>query len=152
MSDGTEPVVQDSRPARPVGRDGLEETVWSSRAKVAKGPVASAVRGDGQSESAVVLFAALAALTIFLAFRLGPALVGFKTFSGVDLLFTKAPWNTGTPTRPLLPYITDNLDTIFPSYIQMHDRLFSGDIPWWSSLGGPGIELFGSPATPSLTP
>ena len=101
----------------------------------------------------LALIAVLVCLFLFVAVRLGPALLGFKVFAGVDLLTASSPWNTGAGSRPpMIPFIGDNLDAVFPGYLEMHTRLFSGDFPLWSGLGGAGTQLMASPSLPTLTP
>lgn len=94
-----------------------------------------------------------AATLAFLALRLGPALLGFKTFGAFDLLSNLAPWNNGDPlVRPTNGTMTDAVDAALPVYLQIRDRLFLGDLALWSSVAGPGTGLLSSPATPVLTP
>jgi len=101
----------------------------------------------------LALVAVLLGLFLFVALRLGPALLGFKVFGGVDLLTAQAPWNTGATGPPsTIPFLGDNLDSIFPGYIEMHIRLFNGDLPLWSGFGGAGGPLMESPNFPTLTP
>ncbi len=125
--------------------------------KASEQPVAlpgSTARWAGRWTSPrLALIAVLVCLFLFLAVRLGPALLGFKVFAGVDLLTASSPWNTGAGGRPpMIPFIGDNLDAVFPGYLEMHTRLFSGDFPLWSGLGGAGTQLMASPSLPTLTP
>ncbi|WP_396668662.1 hypothetical protein [Microbacterium sp. R86528] len=101
------------------------------------------------------VFGALVALTGLLAViavHLGPALIGVKSFSAMDRLASVAPWwDGGMRPSVLNPFLGDSIDSLLPSYIQMHERLFSGEWPLWSSLGGPGTELLASTNSPALT-
>lgn len=94
----------------------------------------------------------LLGLIAVIAVRLGPALVGAKTFSAMDRLGSVAPWwDGGVKGAVMNPYLGDSIDSLLPSYIQIHDRLMQGDWALWSALGGPGTELLSSTNTPSLT-
>ena len=102
---------------------------------------------------AVAALACLLAVAVFIAIRLGPALVGAQTFSPADMLAARAPWWNGGPVAAIWnDNIGDPIDVLLPTYLQMHERLWSGDIPWWSSLSGPGSELLAEPSNPTLTP
>ena len=102
----------------------------------------------------LALLAVLVTSIIFVAVELGPALLGFKVFGGVDLLRTWRPWSTGeTLTGPsAIPYVTDNLDYVFPGYVELHQRLFTGDLPLFSGFSGAGNPLMALPNLPTLTP
>jgi hypothetical protein len=101
----------------------------------------------------LAILVALACCAVLIAVRLGPALLGLKTFTPVDMIGVRAPWWDGRVVpAPLNPYIGDPMDDFLPAYIQLHARLFSGDIPWWSSLSGPGGPLLAQPTIPIFTP
>ncbi len=103
--------------------------------------------------AAVLVLVALAAVLAFIAIRLGPALLGFKTFSPADMLAPRAPWWNGGPVSAIFnDNIGDPTDVILPDYIQIQMRFASGDLPWWSSLSGPGSALLATPSVPTLTP
>lgn len=98
------------------------------------------------------VIAVLTGLITVLAFRLGPAVVGVKSFSAMDRLASVAPWWDGGVSGPVLnPFLGDSIDSLLPSYIQIHERLTRGDWALWSNLGGPGTELLSSTNTPTLT-
>ncbi|MFT4157032.1 MAG: YfhO family protein [Microbacterium sp.] len=98
------------------------------------------------------IIAVLVGIFAVVAIRLGPALAGFKTFSAMDRLESVAPWwDGGTRGSVLNPFLGDSIDSLLPSYIQIHDRLMQGDWALWSALGGPGTELLASTNTPTLT-
>ncbi|MFT4050896.1 MAG: YfhO family protein [Microbacterium sp.] len=89
--------------------------------------------------------AVLAGLLVVLGIHLGPALVGLKTFSGMDLLATLAPWSDGGASGSVTNgYVGDSIDTLLPAYLQMHERLMAGEWPLWTALSGPGAELLAS--------
>jgi hypothetical protein len=101
----------------------------------------------------ITLIAILIATVAVVAVQLGPALVGLKTFSGVGLLDSMSPWNTGWELSYWAnPYLGDTVDALLPGYVEIYNRLHSGDIPWWSTLSGSGTPLLSSPNLPSLTP
>ncbi len=101
----------------------------------------------------ITLIAILIATVTVIAVQLGPALVGAKTFSAVGVLDSTAPWNDGWGFATWAnPYMGDTIDGLLPGYIEIYNRLHSGDIPWWSTLNGSGTPLLSSPILPSLTP
>ncbi|MGS0687163.1 YfhO family protein [Nakamurella sp. GG22] len=101
----------------------------------------------------VLLAVVLAILALLIGIKLGPALIGAKTFTGVDVLAAQAPWlDHASVVEPHNAYVGDTVDHVLPSYLQIHQRLFSGDLPLWSSLNGAGIELMAAPFNPTLTP
>lgn len=96
--------------------------------------------------------AVLVSLAAVLAVRLGPALVGQKTFSAMDRMMTLYPWSDGGPGEAVLnPFLGDSIDAMLPSYLQVYSRLGMGDWPLWSSLGGGGTELLATTTHPTLT-
>ena len=46
----------------------------------------------------------------------------------------------------------DAVDFFLPGYVEIYQRLWSGDIPLWSTLGGSGAPLLSAPTIPTLTP
>ncbi|GGM01482.1 hypothetical protein [Nakamurella endophytica] len=99
------------------------------------------------------LLAVLVSFVVLLAIRIGPALVGAKVFGGLDLLISRAPWTTGLPVpKAINPFVGDTVDSAFPAYLQIHGRLWSGDLAWWSPLSGAGTALLSQPGIPTLTP
>lgn len=89
---------------------------------------------------------------VFVVLTLGSSLAGRTVFAATDLLQQYAPWDPGT-TYVLKNFLTrDVVDAVLPSYAQIHDRLFSGDIPSWSSLAGPGQPLMSTPSNTTLAP
>lgn len=101
----------------------------------------------------LALVSIVTAFMVFVAIRLGPALIGLKTFSGVDILTAYAPWDDRWLTETWQsPWVGDTIDSLLPNYVEAHLRLWSGDIPWWSTTAASGSPLLGSLNTPFLTP
>ncbi len=101
----------------------------------------------------VAVIVCLLAVGGFIVVRLGPALLGWKTFGPADMLAPRAPWWNGGPVPKVVnDNIGDPTDVLLPDYIQLHSRFFSGDLPWWSSLSGPGSALLAQASVPTLTP
>lgn len=99
-----------------------------------------------------VTIAVLGVLLALVVVRLGGSLLGLQVFGGLDLLQAFAPWNDGTPKPAANPYINDTIDVFMPSYIEAHDRLWSGDFPWWTNLAGAGSPLLSSVLIGAGTP
>ncbi len=115
-------------------------------------PQGRPTRGRNQP-GRVALIAVLAAFAALIVVRLGPALIGLKTFSGVDVLSTLTPWNDRwLVTTPGNPWVGDTIDNLLPGYAEMYRRLWAGELPLWSSLSGSGAALLSSPNIPTLTP
>ena len=90
---------------------------------------------------------------VLIAVRLGPALLGYKTFAGVDLLSAFAPWHDPWgPTTITNRWQGDIIDHFLPSYIEIFDRLRSGDVPLWTARGGSGMPLLSAAILPTFTP
>lgn len=118
----------------------------------ADGPGTAPYRGRYSVER-VALLGMLAAFVVLIGWQLGAALIGLKTFSGVDVLTAFAPWDDRWSTETWQsPWVGDTIDSILPSYAEAHRRIWSGDIPWWSSLSASGSPLLSSTNLPSLTP
>ncbi len=101
----------------------------------------------------VASFVVLAAFFVVVAVRLGPALVGAKTFSGVDVLTGLAPWDDRWLRETWQsPWVGDTVDSMLPSYLELRTRLLTGDLPLWSNLAGSGTPLLASTNIASLTP
>lgn len=93
----------------------------------------------------LALVSIVTAFMVFVAIRLGPALIGLKTFSGVDILTAYAPWDDRWLTETWQsPWVGDTIDSLLPNYVEAHLRLWSGDIPWWSTTAASGSPLLGS--------
>lgn len=105
------------------------------------------------SLESVLVLVTIAVISALVVIRLGPSLLGFQVFGGTDLIAARFPWNNGsTPVRTDNPFVGDTIDSLFPSYLEIHRRLGDGDFPWWSSLSGPGLPLLASPSLGLLTP
>ncbi len=124
----------------------------SAPAKTASGrrrPVPRGRPGPG----AITTSAVLLVLAAVLVYRLGPALVGDKVFGAMALLNNMLPWSNGGPLLPVTNNaLSDQVDTILPSYLDIHQRLFGGDLPLSTDLTGPGTTLLADSAHPVLTP
>lgn len=108
-------------------------------------------RGRSKPEI-LAIGAVLVSLVTVLALRIGPALVGAKTFTAVDKLSAANPWwNGGASPSVLNPFLGDSIDSRLPSYLQIHERLMQGDWALWSSLGGAGNDLLSSTTMSTLT-
>lgn len=91
-------------------------------------------------------------LVAVLAVHLGPALVGAKTFSAMDRLMAVAPWTDGGTTGPIRNiFLGDSIDALLPDWIETHARLWLGDWPLWSALGGAGQPMMSTTTHPTLT-
>lgn len=104
---------------------------------------------DVESQITIAVVGVLLALVVV---RLGGSLLGLQVFGGLDRLQAFAPWNDGTPTTAVNPYIGDTIDALMPAYIEAHDRFWSGDFPWWSNLAGAGSPLLSSVVIGAGTP
>jgi hypothetical protein len=111
----------------------------------------SPLRNAVASPARVTLLAVLVALAIVVVVRLGSSLIGLTSLSGVDALGSFAPWRERW-TAPTVQntWVGDTIDVFLPGYLQMFGSLWSGDLPLWSSLSGPGTALLSSPNIPTL--
>ncbi len=134
------PVTQGGLPLRASG--GIAHEQMSSVESRFRGPV-----------DRIALLTMVAAIITLVTVQLGPALIGLKSFSGVDILTGFAPWNDRWLQEPWQsPWVGDSVDFFLPGYIEIYQRLMSGDLPWWSTLGGSGAPLLSAPTIPTLTP
>lgn len=101
----------------------------------------------------IVVVAVLAMFAVFIAVRLGASLLGWRTFTGTDLLLTFAPWsNPAHPVTPQNQWVGDSIDFWIPAVMSGQHRLWSGDIPLWVGAGGPGSPLLAVTNLGLLTP
>ncbi|NNG36255.1 hypothetical protein [Nakamurella aerolata] len=101
----------------------------------------------------LVVSAVVAMLLALIAVRLGPSLLGSRTFTGTDLLRTFAPWaNPAHPVQPQNGWVGDSVDFWIPALINAQHRLWQGDIPLWVGAGGPGSPLLAVTNLGLLTP
>lgn len=125
-----------------------------TKADCASGTNASSVEAEPTRRAdRLVVGAVLAMLAILVAVRLGPSLLGFRTFTGTDLLLSFSPWSD--PARPVIPqnsWVGDSIDFWIPVLIDGQHRLWSGDLPLWVGDGGPGSPLLAVTNLGLLTP
>jgi hypothetical protein len=100
--------------------------------------------------ASIAVLAAVAAVVVVL---LGPALIGVKTLTAMDLLARLAPWSDGVSLDPVVnPWLSDSIDFYLPHYLEMRERIWAGELPLASTLAGSGTELLANPNTPVLGP
>ncbi|OLF17003.1 hypothetical protein BU204_13785 [Actinophytocola xanthii] len=94
----------------------------------------------------------VASVIAFVAYRLGPSLVGARVFLGLDLFGNFPPWKQMLGTTATNFYVFDNLDFFVPAYNQIQERLFQGDLATWSPYAVGGTPLLSLPIFGVLSP
>jgi hypothetical protein len=88
---------------------------------------------------------AIAVVIGFVAFTLGPALLGMRTLISVHLLTGYLPWRANGAHTPSHEGCTgDTIDAVMPQIAYIRDRWFSGHLGSWQSLvagGSPAASL-----------
>lgn len=86
---------------------------------------------------------------------LGPHLVGARSLSPADLLYTWQPWAAEAPAELTLTHrgpFSDNFDSVFPSRRESVERLRDLDWPLWAPYAGGGSDLASNIGTSTAAP
>ncbi|MDA8045644.1 MAG: hypothetical protein M0Z30_10455, partial [Actinomycetota bacterium] len=90
----------------------------------------------------------------FLAYCLGPSLIGLKTLLGVDLITNFYPWlaQHGNDLPGHSSCVGDTVDSVMPGIAHVRSQVFAGHLAAWQSLVGGGSPLSAVPDLGLLSP
>lgn len=100
-------------------------------------------RRDDATHGRWLEMVALAAAVLFLVVTLGPSLVGARTFTVTDILGSPEPWRSQQSLDWSFPgsRFNDHVNSILPNIGEFVDRLWDGDLAWWSPYNNGGAPL-----------
>ncbi len=93
-------------------------------------------------------------LVVTVVASIGLPIVGIGSFHATDVIGTMPPWSEATPYdfRPDNGLVTDTVNGVVPARAAFRDRVWSGDLPMWDPLRGPGEPLGVIPNVGTFSP
>ena len=97
---------------------------------------------------------ALAAIAGVIVFTMGSSLIGLRTLTVTDLLNESEPWRS-LQTQGFTfegTWFADQVNATLPATAEFVDRLWDGDIAWWSPYSNGGAPLASEGASAVFSP
>jgi hypothetical protein len=82
-------------------------------------------------------------VVVFIVLTMGPSLIGLRAFTATDLLGAYEPWRGQQSQDWTLDgaRFSDHVNSILPNTAEFVDRLWDGDVAWWSPGNNGGAPL-----------